>query len=182
MSHFFFQPQQVSNESMLKPNLGHPNMQPKLDQLNKKETERQKLHQKAIDAYVEKLRSCLGKTSDAFLTEISSCHRQLLLKFDELLTEDDVLKPETIAAKHPTSELIRRHKAGLPLEDGESKPLIGREKGCWMGVHSYAFLDEARITRPVSGASVHSLKTTLAHKTTSDYIQEYRNVSVSIIS
>jgi len=33
--------------------------------------------------------------------------------------------------KHPTSELIKRQKAGLSLEDPEPEPLIRREKGRW---------------------------------------------------
>ena len=162
---------------MLKPNLGHPNMQNKLDQLNRKEIERQKMHQKAIDTYVDKLRSLIGHTSDTFIKEMSNFNELLLLKFDEILTEDDVLRPDTVASKHPTSELIRRQKAGLPLEDGEPKPLIKREKGSWIGIQTYDFLNDAHITRPMSGASIKTLKTTLAHKTTSDYTHEYHTVS-----
>ena len=40
---------------------------------------------------------------------------------------------EMIAEKHNTSELIRRHLAGLSLEDPEPEPLIKRENGKWKG-------------------------------------------------
>lgn len=35
--------------------------------------------------------------------------------------------------KHQTSKLIKRHLAGLSLEDPEPEPLVKREKGKWKG-------------------------------------------------
>lgn len=88
-----FDVEKNTNESMLKPNLGHPNMQAKLEQLNKKEVERQATHQAVINSYLEELKSTVGQSSENFLKELSCANESMLLKFDELLTEDDVFKP-----------------------------------------------------------------------------------------
>ena len=62
-----FDVEKITNESMLKPNLGHPNLQTKLDSLNKKEIERQLAHHKAIAKFSQKLRLTLAKCADNFL-------------------------------------------------------------------------------------------------------------------
>lgn len=40
---------------------------------------------------------------------------------------------EKVPEKHQTSKLIKRHLAGLSLEDPEPEPLVKREKGKWKG-------------------------------------------------
>jgi len=168
-----FDVEKTTNESMLKPNLGHPNVHLKLDQLNKKESDRQLAHQKAITHFASKLRETIGKSAELFLAELAASNESLLLKFDEILTEDEVFKPEVIPGKHACGELIRRQKAGLPLEDGEPEPLIKREKGSWTGVESYEFLVKDGVVRERISASVNTAKTTLAHKSSSDETRVY---------
>ncbi len=163
-----FDVEKATNESMLKPNLGHPNAHLKLDQLNKKELDRQQAHQKAINHFTNQLREAIGTAAEVFLKELATTNENLLLKFDEILTEDEVFKPEVIPAKHPCGELIRRKKAGLPLEDGEPEPLIKREKGSWKGVESYDILVKDGVVKEKVSAGINTAKTTLAHKSSSD--------------
>ncbi len=84
---------QKINESMLKPNLGHPNMRNKLDTLNKKEIDRQATHLRSINEFVEYLKNTISKGSNNFLKDLSNSNESLLIKFDDLLTEDDIFKP-----------------------------------------------------------------------------------------
>ena len=90
-----FDVEKATNESMLKPNLGHPNMQMKFSQLDKKETERQAAHQKGIIAYSGKLRHSIENSADNFIKELSNTNEMMLIKFDDILTEDDIFKPGT---------------------------------------------------------------------------------------
>lgn len=170
-----FDVEKVTNESMLKPNLGHPNMKQKLDQLDKKELHRQSLHTDSIASYIDKLKSTIGSSAYTFLKELSEAYESLLLRFDDLLTEDDVFKPELTQDKHPTGELIRRQKAGLPLEDGDPQPLIHREKGNWKEIENFDLLKTNGINIQPISASVSTAKTTLAHKNSSDFTHMYND-------
>ena len=78
--------------------------------------------------------------------------------------------------KHPTSELIRRQKAGLPLEDGEQAPLIKREKGNWKGIEGYDFFKESDRNTPRTSAGINTAKTTLAHERSSHFSLVFRDV------
>lgn len=88
-----FDVEKATNESMLKPNLGHPNMLQKLSQLDKKENERQAAHHKGIEAYSDKLRNSISTCANNFLKELSNTNEVMLIKFDDILTEDDIFKP-----------------------------------------------------------------------------------------
>jgi hypothetical protein len=82
--------------------------------------------------------------------------------------------------KHPTSELIKRQKAGLSLEDPEPEPLIRREKGRWNGIENFdeilmKYDDEKK--GPFTSATINTAKTTLAHQNTTEYIHEFHSVN-----
>jgi len=101
-----------------------------------------------------------------------------------------------IAEKHPTSELIRRQLAGLSLEDPEPEPLIKREKGKWKGIENFNSLftntmtnvkNSANTSGPVlqlpnTSATINTLKTTLAHKKSSEssnlYNYKFKNILI----
>ena len=106
-------------------------------------------------------------------------YENLLIKFDDILTVDDVKKYEIIAEKHKTSELIRRQLAGQSLEDPEPAPLIKREKGRWKGIDNYDLFKNDKDYKKSSanfGSSINTAKTTLAHKTCSDNSQIFYKV------
>jgi hypothetical protein len=102
-----------------------------------------------------------------------------------------------IAEKHPTSELIRRQLAGLSLEDPEPEPLIKREKGKWKGIENFNSLftntnptsvkNSANTSGPTlqlpnTSATINTLKTTLAHKNSSEsssfYNSKFKNILI----
>jgi hypothetical protein len=102
-----------------------------------------------------------------------------------------------IAEKHPTSELIRRQLAGLSLEDPEPEPLIKREKGKWKGIENFNSLfpnnsltgtkksannSGPTLQLPNTSATINTLKTTLAHKNSSEssslYNSKFKNVLI----
>lgn len=122
------------NESLLRPNLGHPNQLPKLESLNETETKRQELNSQTIKTFSSELNSKIQQNTDKFLKELSKINEILLIKFDDFLCVDDIYKDETVPDKHKTSELIKRQLAGVSLEDPEPEPLIKREKGKWKGL------------------------------------------------
>ena len=102
-----------------------------------------------------------------------------------------------IAEKHPTSELIRRQLAGLSLEDPEPEPLIKREKGKWKGIENFNSLftttgltnakksanssGQPSLQLPNTSATINTLKTTLAHKNSSESSSSYNSKFKNIL-
>lgn len=80
------------NESALRPNLGHPNLAGQLEELNQIELKRQEEYSKAINQYLIDLRSIIKKNADSFYKQLSKTNEFLLLKLDDILCVDDVIK------------------------------------------------------------------------------------------
>ena len=76
----------------MKPNLGHPNMLPKLEALNLAELKRQANNERAINEFIAELKKTLQKQADNYVNELSKSNEQLLIRFDDILTVDDVTK------------------------------------------------------------------------------------------
>ena len=168
---------------MLKPNLGHPNVQSKLDHLNQKELKRQDSYNKNLKDFLHDLKMTIKKNAENYFKDLARSNEFLLIKFDDILTEDDVLKHEIIAEKHATSELIRRQKAGLSLEDSEPEPLIRREKGRWNGIENFDFIlndpdSQENRNFPFVSATINTAKTTLAHQKSTEFIHEFHEVTL----
>lgn len=156
-----------ANESLLRPALGHPNMQPKLDSLNEAELKRQQKQSELSQTFIQELFAKIQFYSNKFIKELAKSNETLLIKFDDILTVDEVMKHETSAEKHATAELIKRHLAGVSLEDPEPEPLIKREKGKWNGVVNYDFFKNEPESKKLSASlatSINTAKTTLPHK------------------
>lgn len=159
------------NESQLRPTLGHPNMQSKLDSLNEIELERQQKQSELSEIFIKELFSKIQFYSNKFIQELSKSNESLLIKFDDILTVDDLMKHHTSAEKHNTLELIKRHLAGVSLEDPEPEPLIKREKGKWKGIENYDFFKNDIESKKLFASlptTINTLKTTLPHKSCSE--------------
>ena len=72
--------------------MGHPNIKDQLSELNAIEVKRQGLELKEISEYVAAYKACLYKRSDVFQNDLAMINESLLLKFDDILTVDEVNK------------------------------------------------------------------------------------------
>lgn len=167
--------QRVSNEIVLKPSLGHPNNLDSLNKLDEKELKRQKEFANSIESYMNTLRDVNKQYAENYFNHLIKSTETLLLKFDEILTVDDVHKHEMLAEKHETNELLKRKMLGLPLEDGEPEPLIKRGPSKWDGLSKYNLNrnDDAKISLQYTSVQIVTAKTTLAHKETMDLTKQY---------
>ena len=77
---------------MLKPNLGHPNMASKLDELNQTELKRQEAYQNNINTFINDLKTAIENHAENYFRDLAKSNESLLIKFDDILTEDDILK------------------------------------------------------------------------------------------
>jgi hypothetical protein len=77
---------------MLKPNLGHPNMAPKLDELNQTELKRQDAYKKNMNTFLIDLKAALENHAENYFRDLAKSNETLLIKFDDILTEDEILK------------------------------------------------------------------------------------------
>ena len=89
-----------------------------------------------------------------------------------------MVRPDLVAGKYPTGELIRRQKAGIPLEDGEPEPLIRREKGSWKGVEGFVCLIDNEDKWVSSASIINTVKTTLPHRNCSEATRVFYEVRV----
>ena len=76
-----------------------------------------------------------------------------------------------------TSALMRRKKAGLPLEDNEYIPLIKRGSRQWVGVPVDQLTGKNRPAKPQLSAAITTGKTTLAHQALVDSRDQVYKVS-----
>ncbi|OCT65355.1 coiled-coil domain-containing protein 180 isoform X1 [Xenopus laevis] len=152
-------------KSFLRPNLGHPDSQPALEELCQQEELRQREETEGIDCNTKKLQACVSQCTRHFLASLASLTEKLLLELDEALTVDDVLPADFEIPKEKLSTLIRRKQAGLPLESTEHKPLVERGSRVWPGigiVDPTGTNPEGNTACHIS-ASVTTAKTTLGH-------------------
>ena len=64
----------------------------KLDSLNEDELNRQATSLKAINEFVLELKNSIEKNADQYLKDLSKSNEHLMIKFDDILTVDDVDK------------------------------------------------------------------------------------------
>jgi hypothetical protein len=168
----------VRNESALKPSLGHPNTVGQLTALNANELTRQRQWLSEVSGYGETFRRQVQRCCETFCVELASRNETLLLKFDDILTVDEVAKNEAVNEKHPTNELLKRKLMGLSLEDPEPAQLIRRGAGVWPGVDTFLSLrglkKQQQPRMSLNVVTITTLKTTLAHKSCEDTCRLYQ--------
>ncbi|XP_074654547.1 coiled-coil domain-containing protein 180-like [Tubulanus polymorphus] len=150
-------------KNLLRPTLGHPQQYADMLELCNLEGERHEDYLQGVEQYITQRHDCAEELASDFVRHLSGTSEQLLLQFDNLLTIDDVNKGRTEAKKFPTSELIRRKQAGLPLEDDESKTLIPRGKNKWPGIPQNEMTVVENSDQLKHTASVTTCKTTMGH-------------------
>jgi len=67
-------------------------MLPKLEQLNQTESKRQETNLNTINDYSKSLLNAINKNADNFFKDLAKTNETLLIKFDDILTEDEILK------------------------------------------------------------------------------------------
>ncbi|MGH0160988.1 UNVERIFIED_CONTAM: hypothetical protein FKN15_040583 [Acipenser sinensis] len=135
-----------------------------LESLCNLEQERLTEHLTAIDISKKNLQDCVIKHGEDFVTALASLTENMLLKLDDFLTVDDIQTGTAEVTKAKTTTLIRRKKAGLPLEDRVYIPLTQRGSRTWPGILYYESrtkINDEKLTRET--ASIKTAKTTLGH-------------------
>ncbi|XP_058842922.1 coiled-coil domain-containing protein 180-like isoform X1 [Acipenser ruthenus] len=155
---------QTEHWDSLRPTLGHPGNLNQLESLCNLEQERLTEHLTAIDISKKNLQDCVIKHGEDFVTALASLTENMLLKLDDFLTVDDIQTGTVEVTKAKTTTLIRRKKAGLPLEDRVYIPLTQRGSRTWPGILYYeprVKINDEKLTRET--ASIKTAKTTLGH-------------------
>ncbi|MGH0141522.1 UNVERIFIED_CONTAM: hypothetical protein FKN15_074172 [Acipenser sinensis] len=155
---------QTEHWESLRPTLGHPGNLNQLESLCNLEQERLTEHLTAVDISKKNLQDCVIKHGEDFVTALASLTENMLLKLDDFLTVDDIQTGTVEVTKAKTTTLIRRKKAGLPLEDRVYIPLTQRGSRTWPGIlycESRAKINDEKLTRET--ASIKTAKTTLGH-------------------
>lgn len=157
---------QQEHSHLLRPTLGHPHAEDSLKALCEKEEARHRDYVAAVEKHTKDLQSSALSHAQTFIDVLARTAEHQLLQYDNLLVIDDVIKGRVESPKYPTSELIRRKNAGLPLEDDEDKGALPRGKNTWPGTSN----NELVIGEPPSKvnltASVTTAKTTLGQSAT----------------
>jgi hypothetical protein len=180
--------ERARHEASLKPALGHPNAASELAALNLSEKERQKRNDEDIKTYTSEFRKFVLKFAESFSSELIAKNEFLLLKFDDILTVDEVNRNDTVNEKHSTNELLKRKLMGLSLEDAEPAQLIKRGMGVWKGVERLNLSAAAAAAAGGSASkkqqqragslnlvTITTVKTTLAHRSTEDMCSLYQS-------
>lgn len=81
-----------SYEKALRPNLGHPNNLSILEILNENELKRQDKYKEIMKMNIKILREIIERNASIFYKELTQNIETYLLKFDEILTIDDIEK------------------------------------------------------------------------------------------
>ncbi|XP_022107089.1 coiled-coil domain-containing protein 180-like [Acanthaster planci] len=169
--------ERAQHKTLLRPTLGHPHNRNQLQSLCENEDTRKKDYTSGVEDNTHKLKDSAKSLGSDFALELASTSERLLLMFDSLLTVDEVEVGRVDPKRLKTSALIRRKKAGLPLEDNEYVPLIKRGSRQWPGIPTDQLTDKQRPTKPQLSAAVTTGKTTLAHQALVDardeVFQEY---------
>lgn len=155
--------QQEEYKRILRPVLGHPHQEEELESLCKKETDRHGQYLEAVEEQTKSLQECTVEHAKMFLEILARTAENQLLQFDNLVVVDEIEKGRTEAQKHPTSELIRRRNAGLPLEDDEEKSALPRGKNTWQGIPNNELVVGGISGKVQYTATTTTAKTTLGH-------------------
>lgn len=176
-------------KNLLRPSLGHPDNCKTLEDIYQKEERRQQEETEGIKRNAEQLQDCALQSMQRFVTSLASLAESILLELDEVLTVDDVLPAQLEIPKEKLLTLVRRKKAGLPLEDTEYQPLIERGSRVWPGISLKNSVDLmlSNITDVMSTASVTTAKTTLSHVSTvetrdSSYLKFLQDAELALAS
>ncbi|XP_033732294.1 coiled-coil domain-containing protein 180-like isoform X1 [Pecten maximus] len=154
---------QKEHEHLLRPVLGHPHQEDGMKNLCKKETERHSDYVSAVEKHTKELQELTVEHAKTFLEILARSSENQLLQYDNLLVVDDIERGRVDAKKYPTSELIRRRNAGLPLEDSDDKDALPRGKTVWTGIPNNELVVGTPPTKVQTTASVTTAKTTLGH-------------------
>jgi len=111
----------INHKNLLRPTLGHPQQEEELHSLQTHEEERHLQYLDGVKNHTVEQQELAISQGKAFIERLAKASEQLLLQFDNLLIIDDVEKGRVPATKYPTSELLRRKNANIPLEDREEK-------------------------------------------------------------
>ncbi|KAK3086983.1 hypothetical protein FSP39_000010 [Pinctada imbricata] len=169
---------QQDHTHLLRPTLGHPHKENDLKSLCEKEAERHNDYCSAVDKQTKELQDSALSHADKFIFVLSSTAEKQLLQYDEMLVVDDVEKGRIEPTRYPTSELIRRKNAGVPLEDDEDKDALPRGRNSWNGLPNNELVIGDKPSKGTLTASVATAKTTLGHsaaiKARDSAYQEYK--------
>ncbi|XP_067397987.1 coiled-coil domain-containing protein 180 [Emydura macquarii macquarii] len=153
----------AENKNKLRPALGHPDNLPQLEVLCQEELKRQKDQADGICLNTQKLQACAAECAQKFVSMLATLTENLLLELDESITIDDVQAAKIELPKEKTSILIRRKRAGLPLEIHDTKPLTERGSRTWPGIPKTTLTDIPDHILCRETATVTTAKTTLGH-------------------
>ncbi|XP_061169622.1 coiled-coil domain-containing protein 180-like isoform X3 [Saccostrea echinata] len=157
---------QQEHSHLLRPTLGHPHAEDSLKALCEKEEGRHKDYVAAVEKHTKDLQNSALSHAQTFIDMLARTSEHQLLQYDNLLVVDDVIKGRVDPTRYPTSELIRRKNAGLPLEDDEDKGALPRGKNTWQGIASNELVIGESPSKVTLTASVTTAKTTLGHSAT----------------
>lgn len=169
-----------SHEQDLRPSLGHPQKLDELEDLCQRELERQQASLSAVDQHAQMLKDIVQRNAESFLQDLARTSENLFIQFDNMLVIDEVLSGRQATVKLSTTELIRRHKDGKPLESKISLVEVTRGRNTWPGIPTQEIISEPVSSSAVSvtskkvkrgsaelrTASVTTAKTTLGHTST----------------
>nr|XP_022323896.1 coiled-coil domain-containing protein 180-like isoform X12 [Crassostrea virginica] len=157
---------QQEHSHLLRPTLGHPHSEDSLKALCEKEESRHKDYVAAVEKHTKDLQSSALSHAQTFIDMLARTAEHQVLQYDNLLVIDDVIKGRVESPKYPTSELIRRKNAGLPLEDDEDKGALPREKNTWPGIPNNELVIGESPSKVTMTASITTAKTTLGQSAT----------------
>lgn len=157
---------QQEHSHLLRPTLGHPHAEDSLKALCEKEEARHKDYVAAVEKHTKDLQNSALSHAQTFIDVLARTAEHQLLQYDNLLVIDDVIKGRVESPKYPTSELIRRKNAGLPLEDDEDKGALPRGKNTWPGTPNNELVIEEPPSKVTLTASITTAKTTLGQSAT----------------
>ncbi|KAI0222951.1 DUF4456 domain-containing protein [Lamellibrachia satsuma] len=124
----------LQHQDKLRPQLGHPQKDKDLQLLCESEETRRVEYLELVEQFYKQKQTLVVEQASVFIDKLASTGENMLLNFDNFLTVDDVIKGRVPPTKYPTSELLRRKKAGEPLEDDEDKNQLPRGKKIWHGI------------------------------------------------
>ncbi|XP_078326137.1 coiled-coil domain-containing protein 180-like isoform X2 [Crassostrea virginica] len=157
---------QQEHSHLLRPTLGHPHSEDSLKALCEKEESRHKDYVAAVEKHTKDLQSSALSHAQTFIDMLARTAEHQVLQYDNLLVIDDVIKGRVESPKYPTSELIRRKNAGLPLEDDEDKGALPRGKNTWPGIPNNELVIGESPSKVTMTASITTTKTTLGQSAT----------------
>ncbi|KAK0063353.1 hypothetical protein Bpfe_006994 [Biomphalaria pfeifferi] len=154
---------QTANKKELRPTLGHPNLKDDLAALCAMEYERHLNFVEHVTRFTETQQENAVKNGQVFVEGLVELSTRLLKQCDHILLLDEVDKGRVEPKLLPTSELIRRKKAGKSLEEEETNYKSSCSIASWIGLPMNQFCLEGLPSRLELSPSITTNKTTSAH-------------------